>query len=246
MEQTVEEKLKGLYHLQRIYSKLTEIQILKGELPIEVSDLEDMVLGLETRIQKLDAELAEMEQSVSGYRGAIKDAESLILKYNKQLDNVKNNREFDALNKEIEMQKLEIQLAEKRIRESAEGIEAKKAFLEESKGAMEGKKGELEEKQKELGHIITETEKEEAQLEKEAAKQGSQIEERLLTAFNRIRKAYSNKLAVVKIDRDSCGGCFASIPPQRQQEIRQHKKIIVCENCGRVLVDPDIDGNEAE
>lgn len=245
-ELTVEDKLKALYNYQKLHSKLDEIHILQGELPMEVSDLEDELEGLETRMRKLNNDIETLETNIADQRNAIKDAEALIAKYDQQLNNVKNNREFDALNKEIELQKLEIQLAEKRIGEAGEEIEKKKAYLEESKEAAANKKENLELKKKELEKIIKENEKEEKKIEKEIEKQSKDIEERLLKAFHKIRKTYINRLAVVKIERDSCGGCFATIPPQRQVEIRQHKKIIVCEHCGRILVDPAIDFEEVE
>ena len=239
---TVEEKLKNLYELQLIYSKIDEIQVLKGELPIEVSDLEDEITGLQTRVTKLEDDVESYEKNISKFKNQIKDSEALIKKYEKQQANVKNNREFDALSKEIELQRLDIQLSEKKIKEANEGIEAKRAYLDESGNLMKTKKDELDIKKKELDKIIKDTEVEEDELKAKADKAAAHIEERLLIAFNKIRKTYMNGLAVVKFERDSCGGCFAKIPPQRQLEIRQRKKIIICEHCGRVLVDPDIDG----
>jgi len=239
---TVEEKLKNLYELQLIYSKIDEIQVLKGELPIEVSDLEDEIAGLQTRVTKLEEDVDSFEKNISKSKNQIKDSEALIKKYEKQQANVKNNREFDALSKEIELQRLDIQLSEKKIKEANEGIEAKRAYLDESGNLMKTKKDELDIKKKELDKIIKDTEVEEDELKAKADKAAVNIEERLLIAFNKIRKTYMNGLAVVKFERDSCGGCFAKIPPQRQLEIRQRKKIIICEHCGRVLVDPDIDG----
>lgn len=243
---SVEEKLKNLYELQTIYSKIDEIQVLKGELPIEVSDLEDELAGLETRITKLQDEMKEYESNISKYRNQIKDSEALIQKYEKQQSNVKNNREFDALSKEIELQRLDIQLSEKKIREANEGITAKKDYLEESGKLIEKKKEDLNIKKGELERIISETVKEEQELTKKANKAAEGIEDRLVIAFNKIRRTYLNGLAVVKFERDSCGGCFAKIPPQRQLEIRQRKKIIICEHCGRVLVDPEIDTTDNE
>ncbi len=240
-EMTTEDKLKALFHLQTIHSKLDEIHTLKGELPMEVSDLEDVIVGLQSRLGKVEAEIHEMEAAISNYRNGIKDAEALIVKYDKQMSSVKNNREYQALEKEIEMQKLEIQLAEKRIKEAHETIETKQKYLEESKELLSHRMEDLEEKKNELGRIIEETEKEADALLAEAEKQANTIDDRLVSAYDRIRKAYSNKLAVVKIDRDSCGGCFATIPPQRQLEISQRKKVIVCEHCGRILVDAAID-----
>lgn len=240
-EQSVEDKLKSLYNLQAIHSKLDEIHILKGELPMEVSDLEDEIQGLKSRIEKLETEIEDLGKDIAAHKNGISEAEVLISKYEKQQLNVKNNREYDALTKEIELQRLEMQLGDKRISESNVAIEGKNAYLEESKGVVDGKNGDLEIKKKELLKIIKDTEKEEIALAKEAKKAETIIEERLISAFDKIRLAYRNKLAVVKFERDSCGGCFAKIPPQRQLEIRQRKKIIVCEHCGRVLVDPKIE-----
>jgi uncharacterized protein len=240
-EATIEDKLKALYHLQTLHSKLDEIHILKGELPMEVSDLEDEIQGLETRIGKLNETIENLENDIAGHKNAITESEAAIAKYEKQQLNVKNNREFDALTKEIEMQKLEIELLEKKIREATEAVEAKKSYLEESNTVIQNRNEDLELKKNELEKIILETIKEEKQIEEATEKSKEEIEERFLVAYNRIRKAYRNKLAVVKFDRDSCGGCFAKIPPQKQVEIGQRKKIIVCEHCGRILVDPDID-----
>lgn len=247
-ELTVEDKLKALYLLQTIDSELDRILRLKGELPIEVSDLEDEIAGLETRTHKIDDELAHLEEEVSKKKNTIKDAEALIKKYQKQQNNVKNNREYDALTKEIELQKLEIQLAEKKINEINEQIKVQKDFMKEAKEHIKGKKKELENKKVELEKIITETDKDEEKHKKQSAKAQKEIkeyDERLLTAYLRIRRNYKNGLAVVKIVRNSCGGCFNLIPPQRQAEISQRKKIIICEHCGRILVDADIDKEPA-
>lgn len=234
---SVEEKLRALYKLQKIDSKTDEIQILKGELPMEVKDLEDELAGLKTRIGKIEDELKEMDVNIVNRKNAIKESESLIKKYQKQQNNVKNNREFDALSKEIELQKLDIQLGEKRIREAIEDMEQKTAYLEASKKAIKEKEKNLKQKKEELEHIIEETDAEEKTLLKKSKEQQSKIEERLVQAYNRIRSSYKNGLAVVTVQRDSCGGCYNAIPPQTQMEIRQHKKIIVCEHCGRILVD---------
>ena len=243
-ELTVEEKLKALYELQKIDSEIDRIQILKGELPIEVQDLEDELSGLQTRIEKIKDEAKENETYIEDKKNGIKESEALIKKYNKQLDTVKNNREYEALTKEIELQKLEIQLSEKRIREAQEQIKHKTDYLDETKKAISAKKKELEAKKEELDKIVGETEKEEKDLLKKSKKAQADIDDRLIIGYTRIREGYKNGLAVVKIDRDSCGGCYSKIPPQRQFEIAQRKKVIVCENCGRVLVDNAIDIEE--
>lgn len=236
-DNSVEEKLRALYRLQKIDSKTDDIQILKGELPMEVKDLEDELAGLKTRIGKIEDELKEMEENIVNRKNAIKEAEALIKKYQKQQNNVKNNREYDALSKEIELQKLDIQLGEKRMREATEEMSTKGEYLEASKKSIKEKEKNLKQKKSELEHIIEETDAEEKSLIKKSKDQQAKIEERLLQAYHRIRSSYKNGLAVVTVQRDSCGGCFNAIPPQTQMEIRQHKKIIVCEHCGRILVD---------
>ncbi len=240
-EKTIEDKLKDLVVLQDIYSKLDEINKLKGELPLEVSDLEDEIEGLEKRIAKLKGSKEDLEDIITAQRMKIKESEALTARYEEQLNKVKNSREFDALNKEIEMQKLEKQLAEKRIREAEEQIEAKNAVIEESEEKLKSRQADLEIKKKELEKISAETLKEEKALAKKAEKKRGEIEERFIKAFDRIRNAYANGLAVVVYERDSCGGCHAKIPTQMQMEIRQHKKIILCEHCGRILVDPELE-----
>lgn len=237
---SVEEKLIAVLTLQKIDSKIDEIQTLKGELPMEVKDLEDEIEGLQTRINNIDAEIDSINKFIEQKSEAKKEALALIKKYEKQQDNVKNNREFEAINKEMEMQELEVKLNDKHIKDA--NIELKEREMQKNK--TEGKIGELQEaltlKKGELEKIIAETEKEEQQLaaKSEAAKE--KVDARLLTAYERIRRSYKNGLAVVPIMRDSCGGCFNIIPPQRQSEIRQRKKIIVCEHCGRVVVDVDL------
>lgn len=237
MEQTVEQKLEALYELQTIHTKIDRIRQTRGELPMEVADLEDEVAGLETRIQKIKNELDDLEDSIVTRKNMIKDAQALIKKYEGQQDNVKNNREFDALAKEIEIQGLEIQVCEKKIREHEYEIRTKTDVYEKAVQNLEERKGDLSAKKVELDNITSETQKEEEVLLAEAEKYNEKIEERLLTAYNRLRKNYKNGLAVVTIERDSCSGCFNKIPPQRQSDIRQRKKIIVCEHCGRILVD---------
>ena len=211
---------------------------------MEVRELEDEIVGLDTRIAKLQAELKEMEQKLSKHNVAIQEAESLIQKYEKQQDNVKNNREFDALTREIELQKLDIQLANKRIREGKLNLTNKEATLEAALKKKESKAKELEKKEEELKKIITKTEKDEKGYQKKMEKSRKKIDERLLKAYDRIRSAYKNRLAVVTVDRESCGGCYNYIPPQVQLELGQRKRIIGCEHCGRILVDKALAGVE--
>ncbi|MBA3647539.1 MAG: hypothetical protein H0W62_03145 [Chitinophagales bacterium] len=236
-DSTIEEKLRALYKLQKVDSKIDHIQILKGELPMEVKDLEDELTGLKTRIGKIEDELKQMDDAIATRKNSIKESETLIKKYQKQQNNVKNNREFDALSKEIELQKLDIQLAEKRIREAMDEMDQKKELLEISEKNIKDKEKELKNKKNELERIVEDTDIEEKSLLKKSKEQQSKIEDRLFHAYNRIRTSYKNGLAVVTVQRNSCGGCFNAIPPQTQMEIRQHKKILVCEHCGRILVD---------
>ena len=237
---SVAEKLKQLYELQLIDSEIDQIGILKGELPIEVSDLEDEIAGLETRKNRLSNNIENMEADVAKHKNNIKEAEALIQKYEKQMENVKNNREYDALSKELEMQRLEIQLSEKRSRESALQIGTKKETLKTAEDRLKQKQKDLKDKKVELEKIIEKTIKEEEKLKKQSAKAQKRIEDRLITAYFKIRSTYRNGLAVATVQRDSCGGCFNKIPPQVQLEIGTRKKIIVCEHCGRVLVDENI------
>ncbi len=233
---SVEEKLQQLWDLQQIDTKIDKIQILKGELPIEVKELEDEVEGLRTRLQNSESEAVEMEEEIKNRKNAKALAKELISRYEKQQNNVKNNREYDALSKEIELQKLEIQLCDKKIADATVKIESKQAVLEETEKNIKEREKNLKNKKKELEKIIEETELEEKELQKESDKQAKKVEERLLKAYTRIRGAYKNGLAVVAVLRDACGGCYAKIPPQRQLEIRQRKRIITCEHCGRILL----------
>ena len=245
-ELTIEEKLQHLYELQRIDTEIDKIRTLRGELPLEVQDLEDELAGLETRLENLKTEINESEKSVSQKKLEISKSEELIKKYSEQLDNVRNNREYDALSKEIEFQKLEIELQQKRIREALKTKSEKEEALEISTQQYEEKKADLEAKKAELDDIIAETHKDEEDLIKKSEQLSENIEERLLTAYKRIRSNARNGLAVVTVDRDACGGCFNNIPPQRQLDIRSRKKIIVCEYCGRILIDKyicDYDGS---
>ena len=246
-ELTVEEKLQNLYELQRIDTEIDKIKALRRELPLEVQDLEDEIAGLETRIENLKVELGELDKTSSTRKMDIKKAEEAIKKYSEQLDNVRNNREYDALSKEIEFQKLEIELQEKRIREAQKAKAEKEALMEESKKRYEDKVSDLEAKKGELNDIINETHKDEESLQTKSEELAATIDERLLTAYRRIRSNARNGLAVVTVDRDACGGCFNKIPPQRQLDIRSRKKIIVCEYCGRILIDKyicDYDGSQ--
>lgn len=240
-EYSVEEKLASVLRLQKMDSKLDEIQVLKGELPMEVKDLEDEIEGLNTRLSHVEDEIRGIQDFIANKKTAIKDSEALMKKYEKQQDNVKNNREFEAITKEIEMQSLEIKLAEKHIKDANEEVKDKSRVLEGAKKQIGDKESNLKHKKGELEKIIAETDKEEKAFRKESDEARSKVEARLLGAYEKIRTNYRNGLAVVTISRDSCGGCFNAIPPQRQAEIRQRKKIIVCEHCGRILVDNDLD-----
>jgi uncharacterized protein len=237
MEQTVEQKLKALYELQTIHTKIDKIRQVRGELPMEVADLEDDVAGLETRIQKIKAELDDLEDDIVTRKNLIKDAQANIKKYENQLNEVKNNREYEAISKEIEIQGLDIQVSEKKIREFGFEIATKTLVYEKALADLDARKSDLDAKKAELGTITAETQKEENELTTLADKATVNIDERLLIAYNRLRQNAKNGLAVVTIQRDSCSGCFNQIPPQRQSDIRQRKKIIVCEHCGRILVD---------
>ena len=234
---SVEEKLSSLVLLQKVDYKLDEIQILKGELPMEVKDLEDEIEGLHARQTRVEEEINGIQEFIEQKKEEIKQAEALIKKYEKQSDNVKNNREFEAINKEIEMQTLEVKLCEKHIKDATEEIADKARLLETAKKAVGNKEGNLNAKKGELEKIISETEKEEKHYNKDADADRKHVDERLLMSYDRIRKNYRNGLAVVPVERDSCGGCFHAIPPQKQSEIKLRKKVMVCENCGRILVD---------
>ncbi len=239
-EFSVEDKLKALHQLQVIDSEIDKIRTVRGELPLEVQDLEDVVQGLETRINKINEDIAEREEFISGRKIAIDESKALVKKYTKQLDSIKNNREYDSLNKEIEFQNLEVELAEKKIRDAQAKIE----FHQESKTATQETINErneiLEDKRKELETIVASTEKEEKGLLKKSSEAEKVVDDRLLSAYKRIRSASRNGLAVVSVERNACGGCFSKIPPQRQLDVKAHKKVIVCEHCGRILVDANI------
>ena len=237
---SIEKKLVALYNLQQIDSQIDRIRIVRGELPLEVEDLEDEVIGLETRIANFEQDMGELQKQIAAKEQMIKESNAMIEKYKSQQMNVRNNREFESLNKEIEFQGLEIQLAEKRIREHNLSLDLKKEEIDTARQELEERKGDLEVKKNELADIVSETEKEEEHLAVRSKNNEKVIEERLLKAYKRIRDNAHNGLAVVMVERDACGGCFSKIPPQRQLDIKMHKKIIVCEYCGRILVDPAI------
>ena len=243
-EYSVEEKLASLLNLQKVESKLDEIAILKGELPIEVRDLEDEIQGLHARETRIGEEINGINEFIEQKKELIAISQELLKKYEKQSDNVKNNREYEAINKEIENQTLDMKLAERHIKDANEEIADKARILDAAKKNIATKEGNLKVKKGELDKIVAETEKEEKECRAVSEKARAAVDARLLTSFDRIRKNFRNGLAVVSIVRDACGGCFNAIPPQRQSEIRQHKKIIVCENCGRVLVDEEMNATK--
>lgn len=237
-----QKKLKSLYELQCVDTEISKIKILRGELPLEIQDLEDELTGLSTRIEKLKLEVVELEQAVATKKNEIVDAENLIKKYAEQQNNVRNNREYDSLSKEIEFQNLEIQLCEKKIREFTEEVTRKNENITMSEQVFEERNGDLQLKKKELDSIISETEAEEKKLEEKIKEIEESIDERYLHAYHRIKENARNRLAVVTVQRNACGGCFNKIPPQRYVDIKSHKKIIVCEYCGRILVDETLGG----
>jgi predicted nucleic acid-binding Zn-ribbon protein len=239
-EYSVEEKLRAMYELQTVDSSIDNIKRLRGELPLEVQDLEDEVAGLETRMKNFEDEVKELEQSISHKKNEIKESEALIEKYKKQQNNVRNNREYESLSKEIEFQSLEIELREKHIKEFNNKIEQRNQDIEEAQKELDERKKDLQNKKDELDSIVNETKKEEEELNKRSEEIKEFIEDRLVNAYTRIRDNARNGLAVVKVERGACGGCFNKIPPQRQLDIRSRKKIIVCEYCGRILVDADL------
>ena len=241
---SMEEKIITLYELQKIDSKIDEINKLKGELPLEVQDLEDEIAGLETRMANISAEADELTAGIKNNKDEIEKAKALIAKYEAQLDNVRNNREFDALTKEIEYQKLEIELYEKKIKEATAEVKVKKKMIEDNEAVIADRKVDLEAKRAELDSIDQETAKELEALQAQSTAAAAKIDERLLAAYNRIRHNVRNGLAVVTVKRDACGGCFNRIPPQRQLDIRTNKKVIVCEYCGRILVSSELDNDQ--
>ncbi|MFN2261488.1 MAG: zinc ribbon domain-containing protein [Psychroflexus sp.] len=245
-EVTVEQKLRALYDLQLIDSRIDEIRNMRGELPLEVEDLEDEVAGLTKRIEKLSADLEVTEEKIKDKKQSIAESESMIKKYKGQQDNVRNNREFDALTKEVEFQELEIELAEKHIREFKAQIEHKTQVIEDTKEKLEGKQSHLDHKKSELDSILKDTEKEETALKEKSDKFKKDIEERLVKAYNRIRTNVKNGMAVVTIERGASGGSFFTIPPQVQVEIAARRKVIIDEHSGRILVDQELAKEEEE
>jgi hypothetical protein len=244
-EKTVEEKMRELYRLQQIDSKIDEIEILKGELPMEVSDLEDEIAGLGTRISRLETQVKDLQIEISRHDANIKESEQLILRYEEQMNNVKNNREYEALMKETEMQRLEIQLSDKKAGSATRELETKQTALDATLEKQASKKALLDVKQEELKAIIAKTEKDEKKLRRMSEKQRKEIADRLLRGYDKIRKTYRNGLSVVTVERNACGGCFNAIPPQQQLEISQRKRIMICEHCNRILVDHNIEEDMA-
>lgn len=241
-EISVEDKLKTLYQLQTTLSAIDEKRALRGELPLEVQDLEDEIAGLKTRIEHIEGDINDFQQAVAQKKGEIKEAEESVERYKKQLDEVRNNREYDTLTKEIEFQSLEIELCNKKIKEANIKVEDKKRELARTNDLIADRQQALDEKRNELEEIMQETREEEEVLKAKAADLETKIEPRLLSSFKRIRKNARNGLGIVYVQRDACGGCFNKIPPQRQLDIKMHKKIIVCEYCGRIMIDPELAG----
>ncbi len=243
---SVEDKLKTLFQLQTALSSIDEKRALRGELPLEVQDLEDEIEGLNTRVEKIQNEIDEFQNAIIQKKGEIATAEASVARYKSQLDDVKNNREYDTLSKEIEFQSLEIELCNKKIREANTRIEEKTEELKNSQATIQERQEDLDIKKGELDEIIAETRAEEEKLKEKVKDLESKIEPRLLTSFKRIRKNARNGLGIVYVQRDACGGCFNKIPPQRQLDIKMHKKVIVCEYCGRIMIDPELAGVKVE
>ena len=241
-EISVESKLQTLYQLQATLSAIDEKRALRGELPLEVQDLEDEIAGLKTRIEHIEGDINDFQQAVAQKQGEIKEAEESVERYKKQLDEVRNNREYDTLTKEIEFQSLEIELCNKKIKEANAKVEDKKRELVRTNDLINDRQQALEEKKSELDEIMQETREEEQVLKAKAEELETKIETRLLSSFKRIRKNARNGLGIVYVQRDACGGCFNKIPPQRQLDIKMHKKVIVCEYCGRIMIDPELAG----
>ena len=237
---SVEEKLKALYDLQCVDSEIDQLRVVRGELPVEIQDLEDEIVRLEARLEKFEEEKSTLKSDQKDKKVAIKNSEELIVRYKKQLENIKNNREFTSLTKELEFQELEIQLSDKRTNEIKAKVLMKDEVIASTTEDLNENKEDLEGKKSELAEITAETEKEEKALIKKSKSSQKKIDDRLLSSYERIRTSVRNGLALVSVDRDACGGCFNKIPPQRQLDIKLHKKIIVCEHCGRILVDSNI------
>ena len=243
---SVEERLKTLFQLQQALSAIDEKKALRGELPLEVEDLEAEIEGLNTRIERIESEIGEFDRAISQKKGEIVDAQNSVERYKQQLNEVRNNREYDTLSKEIEYQSLEIELCNKKINEAQHRIAEKQEELQSNQNMLQEKQGDLDLKKSELDEIMDETRAEEEKLKEKAHELEAKIEPRLLTSFKRIRKNARNGLGIVYVQRDACGGCFNKIPPQRQLDIKMHKKVIVCEYCGRILIDPELAGVKPE
>lgn len=245
-EMLVEQKLQALYELQTTLTAIDEKRALRGELPLEVQDLEDEIAGLDTRIEKIDTEIKEFQSAITMKKGEVQEAQANLERYNNQLNEVRNNREYDSLSKQIDYERLEVELCNKKIKEATDQVAYRTNDLEIAKTEREERQKDLDEKKSELEDILAETREEETMLKERAKDLEVKIEPRLLSSFKRIRKSARNGLGIVYVQRDACGGCFNKIPPQRQLDIKMHKKIIVCEYCGRILIDPELAGVKVE
>lgn len=245
-EMSVEQKLQALYELQTTLTAIDEKRALRGELPLEVQDLEDEIAGLDTRIEKIDTEIKEFQSAITMKKGEVQEAQANLERYNNQLNEVRNNREYDSLSKQIDYERLEVELCNKKIKEATDQVAYRTNDLEIAKTEREERQKDLDEKKSELEDILAETREEETMLKERAKDLEVKIEPRLLSSFKRIRKSARNGLGIVYVQRDACGGCFNKIPPQRQLDIKMHKKIIVCEYCGRILIDPELAGVKME
>lgn len=245
-EMSVEQKLQALYELQTTLTAIDEKRALRGELPLEVQDLEDEIAGLDTRIEKIDTEIKEFQSAITMKKGEVQEAQANLERYNNQLNEVRNNREYDSLSKQIDYERLEVELCNKKIKEATDQVAYHTNDLEIAKTEREERQKDLDEKKSELEDILAETREEETMLKERAKDLEVKIEPRLLSSFKRIRKSARNGLGIVYVQRDACGGCFNKIPPQRQLDIKMHKKIIVCEYCGRILIDPELAGVKVE
>lgn len=245
-EMSVEQKLQALYELQTTLTAIDEKRALRGELPLEVQDLEDEIAGLDTRIEKIDTEIKEFQSAITMKKGEVQEAQANLERYNNQLNEVRNNREYDSLSKQIDYERMEVELCNKKIKEATDQVAYRTNDLEIAKTEREERQKDLDEKKSELEDILAETREEETMLKERAKDLEVKIEPRLLSSFKRIRKSARNGLGIVYVQRDACGGCFNKIPPQRQLDIKMHKKIIVCEYCGRILIDPELAGVKVE
>lgn len=245
-DMTVEEKLKALYQLQTYLSGIDEKRALRGELPLEVQDLEDELAGLNTRLDNIKGEIADFKAAITQKKGEIANAQTSVERYTKQLDSVKNNREYETLSKEIEFQNLEVELCNKKINEAEARIRDKQQETESVNALIADREAALDEKRSELDGIMQETRDDEEKLKNKARDLEEKIDPGLLRSFKRIRKGARNGLAISVVQRDSCGGCNNKIPPQRQLDVKMHQKIVVCEYCGRILIDPDLAGIKTE